>query len=544
MTEYIYPSKYYNFLTNNKLIDIFKKFNLENDVSFTKNFILSKGKCFENYLIKFLIKDYSNKTLLKDMNERTYENSIKLIRDKNYQILYDLPLKDDRLQFKGVIDILIRSDVINKICPEYKVKDNSKYYYILGEIKYTNLVLSNKNEIRDCKNQYYYQIQSYIYWRILKSIDNTIGNNVSVIIGNTNDSKNYKSGLIKYTINNIEKFNKTIKEMRKWNKFLNNYHQGNINTNINNISNINNKKYIYPNMKSKNKDYLKFKKEIAIKNGEITQLIYCDIKHRNNAISKNINSIFNQKLNAEILGYSNESYYGKIINNILKSQINKKQYNICNVNLSNLENINNYAFVDTEFFSPIVYDKFNNKHNYIKLYLIGIYFFNNNNKEDEKWEYKYFLAKKHIKPADDEIKNNFKIFLNKLNINTLIYWDAEKYILSYLENNIKLINLKNILIENKISFKNCFNYKLKNIYKAIEKLINKNNNIQNILNYTELGLDGLEVSIKMFQKYKNNLTKIDKEIQSFIKYNFYDCKSMFIILKWLLTQYNKIKSKN
>ena len=46
MTEYIYPSKYYNFLNNNKLIDIFKKFNLENDVSFTKNFILSKGKFF------------------------------------------------------------------------------------------------------------------------------------------------------------------------------------------------------------------------------------------------------------------------------------------------------------------------------------------------------------------------------------------------------------------------------------------------------------------------------------------------------------------
>ena len=49
--EYLYPSKYYNFLGDNKLVDVLQYLNFKSNKTLSKEFILNKGILFEKWII-------------------------------------------------------------------------------------------------------------------------------------------------------------------------------------------------------------------------------------------------------------------------------------------------------------------------------------------------------------------------------------------------------------------------------------------------------------------------------------------------------------
>ena len=115
------------------------------------------------------------------------------------------------------------------------------------------------------------------------------------------------------------------------------------------------KSELFPNMKNTDDSpYHELKKALANEIGEITQIAYCSIKHRENAHNSLIYSLYNQDCTAEIMGFKNKLKImintilkvnqpngptiiptGKIKNNIHNFNNNTHNFNINNHNLPN-----------------------------------------------------------------------------------------------------------------------------------------------------------------------------------------------------------------
>lgn len=554
----------------------------ENDIiSQIENNMKSNGEF--NKLIKITESDV-------DLN---FALTVKTLIESKYNIILGSVLINSKNNTWGYPDIIVKGIWIqNYINKELDNISSNKYYII--DIKSSTINLINGGADMSSKLLYdVYKSQIYIYTQALNNIfeEYNILNNVdcAFILG-----KKYQYTLNKLTINKKpfdilgqvnftnEKLYKTDYEQiitngLEWHKDLNLNWE---NFKLNPINNDN----LYPNMKNPyDKNYKKIKKTIAIKNKEITLLWNCGVKNRQLAWNQGIKRYDDPKLNCKILGFENTSKENildpmlKILHSDKIVLLNK------NNNFMNWQLLGQFEFyVDFETFNTeSIYDEnsnmdmnMDNSNNLYsstqQIYMIGIGFYNKNNKNN--FEHKSFIIDyKQSKRLQEYIgkdkicqpevyvlcKNELDLIIQFINyINSfkpfnmsktdfdlktrLIHWSCaepvifnkklkEYYVDILPENNFKWYDLLKIFKYEKfpIIIKECFSFGLKDIVRKLNEY-----NCINI-KWSELD-DGLLSSFIARDIYiGNKVLDYNENMVNIVEYNYIDCKTMLEILNWM-----------
>jgi hypothetical protein len=296
-------------------------------------------------------------------------------------------------------------------------------------------------------------------------------------------------------------------------------------------------------MKVYDKKYEKIKKEINRRiGGDITSLWKCGIKERIAAHNNNIFSLSNKKLNAKLLGFSENNIDGKKIDAILETNRQNKYTISCETKkityeLQRWKNIDNKTthefYLDIETFNSKIRVNLDGTPENDYIFLSGIGYIDNNN----EWKFEKFMMKNKSRQSEIEAIDNFLDYIK----DTLLLLGKEKAILYhwskfedlqfkkyYERNQIKKYNFYNfydlnkVFTEEPITIKGALNFKLK----TIGKILYKHDMIETCWDIKNDCCDGLNAMILGEMIYNSNSEDImkDKNMLDIIQYNEMDCR--------------------
>lgn len=569
INNYVTASSVYNYMVNDTIVDWLKfssrsriisnSSKLRNNNNTFNNYILEKGILFEENIIKYINDNIH--PIVKVSEYITAENCEKTLNlmKNGTPIIHSAPVINNDNKTKGVIDLLVRSDYINNITTleslsnEEKTKKASKlnnpYHYVVVDIKFSTLPLrSDGKHIQNTNSFSAYKSQLLIYTQAIGRMQGYTPP-YAFILGRR--TKYTKAGITNTSYNSLERlgridYRKLDKEYwgktKKAIKWVQNVKQNSYNWTCNPPSRVE----LYPNMCKDSGMWNKEKIEIAEEIGEITMIWNVGQKHRNNALQKGISSWRDPNCTSENLGIKgkNAAVIDKIMTINRQNDIKILPKKIKN-NKHNWKKNKNNLYVDFETMSDIFSD-FNqlplqNKTDMIFMIGVGWY-------ENDKWQYNSYTCKEATYEEEFKIMDEFISFIRSRNDPVLNYWCAEAKFWDTAENrqfNLtndidrknhisdnwkieKWCNLYDIFREDSIVIKDCFNFGLKSIAKAMQK----HNMITTQLE-TEC-TSGISAMIKASSCYKNNSDPSNSEtMQDIRKYNEFDCKVLWEIITYL-----------
>ena len=540
----------------NSVDDTFKPIvnNFKRERSSSFDYIMENGNSFEVCIIEEIKNKMRTKKNINDLividkinktNSELFKETRTLILSKKPSIILNGLLINYEKKTFGSPDLIVKGKWIKKYITEFQDDLINEKYYII-DIKSSLINLINTGSDLSFSNIYDgYKAQVYIYKEILDTIQNLkdspygfiLGKKYRYVLNNEVIVKNSFDILAKidYSLDGNSILKDTIKESIYWNTELENDWQT---YTLNPI----NKEELYPNMTNKyDGQYGKEKMEIALQNKEITLLWNCGIKQRNNALKSNITQYDDKKLNANILGFKEDSVKHNIINKMLGILHSDKNIII--------PEENNYMEwrdkKDKEYY--VDFETYNAEHcdngSYIneqKLYMIGI------GNYKRKWEHKTFLLNKKFDKSnkniilcetEEDLIIQFIKYVKYNNIERLVHWSKAEPIV--FTKKLKQYNIKEQLKwydllevfkhkDHPIIIKECFGFGLKEI---INKL-----NFYNYINIKWNKLDdGLLSMFIAYEIYKGsyNEKQNDEKMKSLIEYNEIDCKTLQILLKFI-----------
>ncbi len=169
--------------TNNtdKISKTSKISNNHNNQNKSNNPLLNNGLLFEKTIYDKLEEKFPNHFQLITSDqidfEKHYEDTLDAIKNK-IPIIAQAVLVDSNTKMRGIADLLVRSDFINKIFKRQVIdktnyKKNNKLYYVVVDIKWTSMTLCADGEtIRNDGRFKSYKGQLLIYNYILGKIQN------------------------------------------------------------------------------------------------------------------------------------------------------------------------------------------------------------------------------------------------------------------------------------------------------------------------------------------------------------------------------------
>jgi hypothetical protein len=502
-----------NFIKNDCIVDLIKKKCSEKPpVDSFDEWLFNEGYKHEENIINHIDKNIHKVVYVDNVISQESCNRAENFINEKIPILASVPFCDDK--YKGIIDLLVRSDYIHLLNDKIPI-DSEEPYYIVIDIKSTKLKFSNKeipylNNSADLKA---WKAQLCFYNNWINRFCNVNYQKSYLIFG----KDTVENCLLNIGFVDFEKKDKSIPQLLEkgieWVNF--------INTNHKTIDLYNHRiPELFPNMCVNSYNYNKIKGEIAHKIREITQIWKVNITHRNNAMKQNIYSWDDPLLNSKILGIKNQKH-AKIIDNIIK--VNRDSDTIIwkNDGVMPFSVYKDEAnmFLDIETVDNIIF-------------MLGIYV-----KENCKWKYKVFLTTDIKKPDEEKrIMNEFYIEYKRLNKPNIFFWAADENIWKQASkrNNvdfgaIKWINMTSVFIDYEIAIKGCFNFGLKQVASAMQKL-----NMISRLNDGDCssGKDAI-IQAKMLYKEKSENKKWQQLI-NVIDYNEFDCEVLFEIFDYFI----------
>lgn len=544
---YISATEFENFCNNDKIIDWFsvlsKNYILEEqDKEHPLSFLFKTGSDYENKIVEeirnktglSLEKMTSVKTSreyndLKNRSLETYDyNRLYTAMFLGEPIIYSGYLKDDDERLRGIPDLLIRNDYVEKLFDnkyninEYK-SNFGNYYYIPIEIKFSSVTLQSENKIKDSEDCrfLFYKTQLFTYCKILHKIQGVFPDN-AFIIGKRTVLKNKEiKNSLEYPgfINYRTYDNHIVDVFYNGLKWLRDVKKNGLNWSLN--------PSLYPNMKKSHYLYDKDKKEISDLVGEITDIWYCSYKKRENAFKNGIYSWRDYRLNSDILEVPEHTK--EAVDNILK--INRGELgDYYPTSFKNKDNINmikesdNNIFIDFETVrDSLDIDTYGLDE---KIFLIGTWY---------KGQYKSFLINEMNEEEERRIINEFLIYLKENNNPTCWYWYAEvgmfKRALERLDiysnyNFSGWNDLFKVFKEENFVVKGCKNFKLKSYIKNLLNLSLIQTEIQ-----PEECSSGIDAMIMAWRNY--NEEKNEENMKYIIKYNKLDCEYLEVLLNFI-----------
>jgi hypothetical protein len=537
-----------NYIRNDTIIDIINKNHIIKTQDSTSeeneffNELINYGCEFEKNIIDELIrKHYMDFVKIcesyeaKDISKFDYTL---FEMNKGTPIIHQAVLYDPDSKIYGCIDLLVRSDWIDKIFNNFEIEEpliDSMFYYVAVDIKFHRLqynsdgiTLRNEGMMKVFKSQLYIYNKALGYMQNYLSphayilgrgwIKSSVENRVTIVEKN-NDPFD-KLGVIDFKIrdNDIEV---KSEEALKWLNELRNNH-----------FDENNPKYDhnYPNMT--NNICISGKKRkmsIAEENNELTLISYVGVKHRKIGISNGINNYMDENLSAEKLGLSGKTE--KIINTLINNQRELKKPIKGDYVCPEKQAVE--VFLDFEYM--YCFDQDQNIP-----YLCGIGYVNNEENDNilvensepqarREWNFKYVLLDDISMESRKKMCENIIKILKDIKATHIYAWSgvdkrllveqAKKFNLYKEINDIEWIDMYNFCLNNYINFKGAKRYGLKELGKAL----NENN-------LTEVNWKKNLSSSSTVGARKHYYDKIKWNPVNIIDYNETDCKMIYEIL--------------
>lgn len=560
-----------NYLINDPLVDFLNiwvsESNTRNSHSqysnkpLFKEFIMNRGKEFESELIKYInnhkipVISVSEVYTL-DMVQKTID-----LMKAGTPLIHSAPLHNKRNNTGGIADLLVRSDYLDKLVDDCPLEEDDKiipapklkhdFHYVVIDIKFSTLPLcADGQHLRNDGFYRAYKSQLYIYNQAIGAIQGYTSP-YAYILGRrwkyTTKGETYlgyscleKVGVVDF--NGFDsRYSVMTKDAIKWCRDV---RQRGHTWSLNPPSRIE----LYPNLCVDSGEWNKYKEELAQKLGDITMLWFCGPKQRQVAFRHGVKSWKDSNCSSRTMGMNGvrASTIDKIININRQNEDLIRPLKITN-NLNNWKTkIDTELYVDFETFCDI-FTPFSNlpyqKPQEMFIYLIGVGWMSSNG----VWNYKSFIAKTPTLDEEFRVMDEFVQFVDSMNNPPLYYWHAEDTMWDKSENHqfdnqtsrkrnhiakhwqlTNWTDLSQLFKSEPIVIKNCFNYGLKHIAKAMR---------EHGMIDTRLESDctsGLSAMVKAQQCYDTcsdpPASPIMKDIE---EYNKYDCRVLYDILEYL-----------
>lgn len=559
--DYVSASSIHNYILNDTLVDWLKMYTPVDKTE--SNYILDQGVKFENKVIEIIrskldptesfVQVYKNPeyTEYTPKDDYLYKKTLDLMAKKTGIIYQGVLHGNDSFKFFGSPDIIIRTDILNKLFS--KNKNESENTYSIIDIKFCTLHLNANGEtLCNSGRMPANKAQVMIYNKLLKIAGVT--SDKCFVLGRgyeyTKNKVNYKSssfldrlGVI-YT-NGCDSFlNTKIEEGYKW---LVDLKTEGSKWSIDPPS----RKELYPNMCIKY-DFIKEKKDLANKNSEITLLWNISTKHRDLCHSKDIFRLDDPRLNTDVMELP-DTERSKIIQKMIDFNQNKifpdslvipnKVSDKFDWSKKKVE-----FYIDFETFSNIFdpMDKMPNKGGLEIVFMIGLVvvgvncgreYYNFRVNEVSKTEETRIFKEMH-KKIDEILK------INKCNYDETCFYhwgNIEKNIYNKLIDEdpdlreINFIDLNKIFQNEPILIKGVYDFGLKSVGTALIDL--GLIECKSWISDTEtIGIsNGLEAMVEAYKLYTTS-SLTDKKSQLFdkiIEYNEIDCEIMYKIVDYV-----------
>lgn len=549
---WVSATKTHNFFLNDHLSDWLNLYGRSENIQYKhsvkqyeknfKHFLLNKGIEFEKQVVKFYKKKFDCLKIADFYTLKDAKTTFQMM-SKGIPIIYSAPVYNNVNNTYGIIDLLVRSDYINKMF-SHNIIDTSletkkaphlpgNYHYRVIDIKYSTLHLCsdgthliNSGRIPGYKAQLcvynkaisefqgYEPEQAYILgrrWKYTKKNKVYSGNRCNDRLG-VIDFDNKDQSFVERTQNAIEWYRSVNKKGINWSIYPPSIPE------------------LYPNMCRDSGQWNEMKNKISNNISEITMIWNCGIKHRERCHEKGIMSWKDNRCNSNVLGFKEESRTSKIVDNIIK--VNRDEDVILYDNLETWPSEKeNEMYVDFETFSDICEDINNipiqKKFNIIFMIGVGM-------KIDGHWTYKSYICQDKTKKEEKRIMKEFYRDYCAINKPPIYFWSAEKNFWKKsegyhrLKTDIHWIDMCELFKIHHITIKHCFGFGLKEIVHSMKKH-----------NFISTQLDsectnGMMAMIKAWNCYNNfnqpDVCAIMKDIE---KYNEFDCKAIFDIMTFL-----------
>lgn len=465
-----------------------------------QSFLFRRGQDYETNIMKYLHNTGLDFITISSMITPKTCKQAKTAIKNGIPLLYSVPVQNHTKKTQGVIDILIRSDFlhvltgINPIPEENRLTPLKVPYYVVIDIKFSTLPLrADGTHLLNSGNYPAYKSQLYIYTQAIGEITGftssyafILGRRYSYIQkGRSFSSLNCldKLGMINYSgvdagfKDQTEKAVSWVREVRKHHKTWS--------------LSPPSRPELYPNMCVNSGEYNQEKKEISERLGDITQLWYCGTAQRDYSFSQGIRSWRHPGCSSSSLGVN--GIRANTIDKIIKVNRDSKEVVLPVKITSTLHDWRNQgvreAYVDFETFIDIFNtdDNLPEQPNSNMIFMIGVWYHEviphrGRDENQGSYTYKPFTVKSADLTEENRIMQEFSAFSQ--GFDKLWYWHAEKALWSSAEKRqiVKnwregrgeiiyslpnMYDLCELFRTEPIVVKNCFNFSLKNIAKAM-----------------------------------------------------------------------------
>lgn len=585
-SEWVSATSLGSYMMNDGIIDLLKqkKINYLNAVSDNgsdgsggggndKQYVakFAEGLKFEEDVMKLINKKFKVETVCNERGDcykmDKYNETKKIIENLNVEIIYQGLLYNFKTKTFGMPDLIVRSDIVNKLVKEKVFLDSElkRYshsrrkeclFYCIVDIKSSQLKLCSENTY--VLNSGYFpanKAQMYVYIKALNKIQDN-GTMQAYLLGKvskyTTKGVTYvntdcfgKLGTIDFKSRDKPLISK-IRNAVRWQKH--------IKKNWDKYDLMNPQSYeFYPNMCNHYDDgYHLAKSNIANHLNEITQVWYCGYNERVSAYRCGVKSWKDDQCNTRTMGITGKYRPSRIDAILNVNRQNRKLFKYLNP-----QNLNGWLqkdklelLVDFETATYQEQKVVNGSlitQSKLTLPMIGVGWYD----EDDTWKYKNFTVNRFGHHSEEYIIDRFyklvKELMTKFKVTEfpkMYHWGhAERSIFKRMNKDhggkwrtkipdSKWIDFCKIMQDETIVVKGALNFSVKTIAKAMHK----NGMIKTT--WADDGMDGYTAMLKLIEcnKLANREGKnlIDYQfIRDVINYNEVDCKTVGEIIGYL-----------
>ena len=563
---WVSATKIYNAMLSNHLVDWLERYGKNILHSFPPTspqfmqFLCKRGIDFEAMIVKNLQQHHKTVKVANYYSLNAVEHTLQYMKD-GVPIICSAPLANPSKSTYGIADLLVRSDMFGSIFKHNPISDDdanipapklgTPFHYRVIEVKYCTLPLtSDGRHIANIPKFLSYKGQLHIYNECLGKLQGYTPPETYILGRKTSASKLQppgeqvsafdRLGVVNYTLHDKDIVKLTSNAIKWYRKVQ----QKGARWSIDPPS----RPELYPNMSVDSGKWDPVKLDIAVKLRDVSLLWNCGASHRQIASQQGITQF--DKCSGTILGFKHETAHN--IDNIIYANSPTHRHNVWpqsipvtpNLWESDISKRPKEFYVDFETFTDIcndigespVHKDFN------MIFMIGVGWSANGT-----WHHQHFIADSIAHDAEFALMKRFQSFIRQAadagEPPVLFFWHADemfwKHALNRHQDRIDPSvdpvstmttwhNLMNTFIKLKVAVRGCYDYKLKHLGAAMK---------QHNMITTQLEADcsnGAMAMIRAWQCYdKYQVPSTAPIMKDVARYNHYDCKIMYDMLRYL-----------
>jgi hypothetical protein len=525
-------------------------------------FIMNRGVEFESELIKYIS---SNRVPVVSVSEYITPSSLRRTKELMYQgipLIHSAPVRNHRAGTQGIIDLLVRSDYLSDLMDENPLstiettlpaaKLGKPYHYVVIDIKFSTLPLrADGIHLLNSGSYPAYKAQCLIYTEAVGLIQGFTAPHAFIMgrrwrykqggVINHNYTCLNRLGKIAYDSVDSD-YKQRTKEAIQW---VRDVKKNGCTWNLYPPSRVE----LYPNMCVDSGQWNTEKEKIADTIGEMTNIWYVGVKHRNTALEKGVSSWRDVNCNTAVMDL--RGVRAPIIDAIMdinRQNTDKIRPKVIESNMYSWKNKGDDLYVDFETLSDVFAD-FNHLPEQActdMIFMIGVGW-----EEDGVWNYKNYICTKPTYEEEYRIMNEFAQFVADRGHPKIYYWCAESRFWNsaesrqfkladkagdeerkdHISDNWKVqdwADLCKLFQSEPIVIKDCFKFGLKAIAKAMRKHGMISAHIESECD------SGMTAMINAWKAYNSSCHPERSDvIKDISKYNEFDCKVLWEILNYL-----------